>query len=170
MANFPWIKNYPEGISAEIKLYEYESLVDLFEKSCAKFKDRVAFENMGVKMTYGEADVQSRHFAAYLQSIGLQKGDRIAIQMPNLLQFPVAFFGALRAGLTVVNTNPLYTPREMEHQFKDSGAKAIVIVANFASNLEKIIQHTSIRHVIVTEIGDLVPGLKGWLTNFVVKH
>lgn len=170
MANFPWIKNYPEGIPAEIKLYEYESLVDLFEKSCVRFKDRVAFENMGVEMTYGEVDKLSRDFAAYLQSIGMAKGDRIAIQMPNLLQFPIAFFGALRAGLTVVNTNPLYTPREMEHQFKDSGAKAIVIVANFASNLEKIIQNTAIRHVIITEIGDRIPGLKGWITNFVVKH
>lgn len=170
MANFPWIKNYPEGIPAEIKLYEYESLVDLFEKSCAKFKDRVAFENMGVEMTYGETDKFSKDFAAYLQSIGLQKGDRIAIQMPNLLQFPIAFFGALRAGLTVVNTNPLYTPREMEHQFKDSGAKAIVIVENFASNLEKVIKHTEIKHVIITKIGDMVPGLKGWITNFVVKN
>jgi long-chain acyl-CoA synthetase len=170
MANFPWIKNYPEGIPAEIKLYDYESLVDLFEKSCTKFKDRVAFENMGVEMTYGEVDKLSKDFAAYLQSIGLVKGDRIAIQMPNLLQFPVAFFGSLRAGLTVVNTNPLYTPREMEHQFKDSGAKAIVIVENFASNLEKIINHTVIKHVIITKIGDMVPGLKGWITNFVVKN
>lgn len=170
MANFPWIKNYPEGIPAEINLYEYESLVDLFEKSCVKFKDRVAFENMGVTMTYGDVDKHARNFAAYLQSIGMAKGDRIAIQMPNLLQFPVAFFGALRAGLTIVNTNPLYTPREMEHQFKDSGAKAIVIVENFASNLEKIIKNTSIRHVIITKIGDMVPGIKGWVTNFVVKH
>lgn len=170
MANFPWIKNYPEGIPAEIKLYDYESLVDLFEKSCAKFKDRVAFENMGVEMTFGEVDKLSKDFAAYLQSIGLVKGDRIAIQMPNLLQFPVAFFGSLRAGLTVVNTNPLYTPREMEHQFKDSGAKAIVIVENFASNLEKIINNTVIKHVIITKIGDMVPGLKGWITNFVVKN
>ena len=170
MANFPWIKNYPEGILPEIKLYDYESVVDLFEKSCAKFKDRVAFENMGVTMTYGEVDKLSKDFAAYLQSIGMAKGDRIAIQMPNLLQFPVAFFGALRAGLTVVNTNPLYTPREMEHQFKDSGAKAIVIVENFASNLEKIIAHTEIKHIIITKIGDMVPGLKGWITNFVVKN
>lgn len=170
MANFPWIKNYPEGIPAEIKLYEYESLVDLFEKSCARFKDRVAFENMGVEMTYGEVDKLSSDFAAYLQSIGVAKGDRIAIQMPNLLQFPVAFFGALRAGLIVVNTNPLYTPREMEHQFKDSRAKAIVIVENFASNLEKIIQHTEIQHVVIAKIGDMVPGLKGWITNFVVKN
>lgn len=170
MANFPWIKNYPEGIPAAIKLYEYESLVDLFEKSCVKFQNRVAFENMGVKMTYGEIDKLSRDFAAYLQRIGMTKGDRIAIQMPNLLQFPVAFFGALRAGLIVVNTNPLYTPREMEHQFKDSRAKAIVIVENFASNLEKIVKHTEIKHIIIAKIGDMVPGLKGWITNFVVKN
>ena len=121
-------------------------------------------------MTYGEVDKLSSDFAAYLQSIGMAKGDRIAIQMPNLLQFPVAFFGALRAGLIVVNTNPLYTPREMEHQFKDSRAKAIVIVENFASNLEKIIQHTEIQHVVIAKIGDMVPGLKGWITNFVVKN
>lgn len=170
MANFPWIKNYPEGIPAEIKLYEYESVADLFEKSCARFKDRVAFENMGVTMTYAEVDGLSRDFAAYLQSIGMKKGDRIAIQMPNLLQFPVAFFGALRAGLTVVNTNPLYTPREMEHQFKDSGAKAIVIVENFANSLEKIVKNTAIQHIIITKIGDMIPGLKGWITNFVVKN
>ncbi len=170
MANFPWIKNYPEGIPAEIKLYEYESVADLFEKSCARFKDRVAFENMGVTMTYAEVDRLARDFAAYLQSIGMRKGDRIAIQMPNLLQFPVAFFGALRAGLTVVNTNPLYTPREMEHQFKDSGAKAIVIVENFANSLEKIVKNTAIEHIIVTKIGDMIPGLKGWITNFVVKN
>ena len=170
MQNFPWVKNYPEGIPAEIKLYEYPSVVELFESSCKKFHDRVAFENMGVTMTYGEVDKLSNDFAAYLQSIGLQKGDRIAIQMPNLLQFPVAFFGALRAGLIVVNTNPLYTPREMEHQFNDSGAKAIVIVANFAHNLEKILSHTSIQHIILTELGDMLGGVKGALVNFVVKH
>lgn len=170
MQNFPWVKNYPEGIPAEIKLYEYTSVVELFESSCKKFHDRVAFENMGVTMTYGEVDKLSSDFAAYLQSIGLQKGDRIAIQMPNLLQFPVAFFGALRAGLIVVNTNPLYTPREMEHQFKDSGAKAIVIVANFAHNLEKILAHTSIQHIILTELGDMLGGFKGTLVNFMVKY
>lgn len=170
MKDFPWIKNYPEGIPAEIHLYDYHSLVDLFEKSCRQFADRVAFENMGATLTYAQVDKLSLDFAAYLQSIGLQKGDRIAIQMPNVLQFPVAFFGALRAGLIVVNTNPLYTPREMEHQFKDSGAKAIVIVANFAHNLEKILAHTSIQHVIVTQLGDMLGGFKGWLVNFVVKH
>lgn len=170
MKDFPWIKNYPEGVPPEIHLYDHHSLVDLFEKSCKKYRDRVAFENMGVTLTFGQVDKLSEDFAAYLQSIGLQKGDRIAIQMPNVLQFPVAFFGALRAGLIVVNTNPLYTPREMEHQFKDSEAKAIVIVANFAHSLEKIIGHTSIKHVIVTQLGDMLGGLKGMLVNFVVKH
>jgi long-chain acyl-CoA synthetase len=145
-------------------------VVELFESSCQKYGNRVAFENMGVKMTYSEVDKLSKDFAAYLQSIGMQKGDRIAIQMPNLLQFPVAFFGALRAGLIVVNTNPLYTPREMEHQFKDSGAKAIVIVANFAVNLEKILANTAIQHIILTELGDMLGGFKGALVNFVVKH
>ena len=170
MANFPWVANYPEGIPAEIQLYEYNSIVELFEASCSKYIDRVAFENMGVTLTYGEVDKLSKQFAAYLQSLGLQKGDRIAIQMPNVLQFPIAFFGALRAGLIVVNTNPLYTPREMEHQFKDSGAKAIVIVSNFAFNLEKVIHNTSIEHIIITNLGDMLGGLKGMLVNFVVKN
>lgn len=170
MADFPWIKRYPKGIPAEINLYDYNSVVELFEDSVKKYRDRVAFENMGAQLTYAQVDELSKHFAAYLQSLGLQKGDRIAIQMPNLLQFPIAFFGALRAGLIVVNTNPLYTPREMEHQFKDSGAKAIVIVANFANNLQQIIHNTAIKHVIITELGDMLGGLKGALVNFVVKH
>src|SRR5690348_2893813 len=136
MKDFPWFKHYPARVAHEIKLYDYNSLIELFEDSVKKFRDKVAFENMGVTMTFGQADELSRNFGAYLQQeLGLKKGDRIAIQMPNLLQFPVAFLGALRAGLTVVNTNPLYTPREMEHQFKDAGISAIVIVANFASNL-----------------------------------
>lgn len=170
MKSFPWFKSYPKGIPHEVKLYEYGSVIELFEKSCEKFRQKVAFENMGKRLTYNDVDKLSRDFAAYLQNgLGLKKGDRIAIQMPNLLQFPIAFFGALRAGLIVVNTNPLYTPREMEHQFKDSGAVAIVIVANFASNLEKIISKTQIKHVIVTELGDMLGGLKGALVNFVVK-
>jgi long-chain acyl-CoA synthetase len=170
MKEFPWFKNYPVGTPHEIHLYDYNSLVDLFDKSCVKYKDRVAFSNMGKDMTYDEVDKLSRDFAAYLQSLGLKKGDRIAIQMPNLLQFPVAFFGALRAGLIVVNTNPLYTPREMEHQFKDAEVSAIVIVANFASNLEKILASTKIKHIIVTELGDMLGGFKGTLVNLVVKH
>jgi len=171
MKTFPWFEKYPEGIPHEIQLNEYQSVVDMFERSCQNFSTKVAFENMGAQLTYEQVDKLSRDFAAYLQQeLKLKAGERIAIQMPNLLQFPVAFFGALRAGLIVVNTNPLYTPREMEHQFKDSGAVAIVIVANFASNLEKIISKTQIRHVIVTGLGDLLGGVKGALVNFVVKN
>jgi long-chain acyl-CoA synthetase len=170
MADYPWIKRYPKGIPAEINLYDYNSVIDLFEDAVKKYRDRVAYENMGAQLTFGQVDELSRHFAAYLQSLGLKKGDRIAIQMPNLLQFPIAFFGSLRAGLIVVNTNPLYTPREMEHQFRDSGVKAIVIVANFANNLQQIIQNTSIQHVILTELGDMLGTVKGALVNFVVKH
>lgn len=171
MQDFPWFKRYPAGIPHEIVQNEYNSIIHLFEDSCAKFKDRVAFENMGVTMTFGQLDQWSRDFAAYLQQdLKLQKGDRIAIQMPNLLQFPVAFFGALRAGLIVVSTNPLYTPREMEYQFKDAEVKAIVIVANFANNLEQILKQTSIKHVIVTQLGDMLGSFKGALVNFVVKR
>lgn len=170
MANFPWFKNYPAGIPNEVKLYEYNSVTEIFEESCKTFGDRIAFENMGATLTFRQVDELSKNFAAYLQSLGLQKGERIAIQMPNLLQFPIAFIGALRAGLIVVNTNPLYTPREMEHQFKDSGAVAIVTVANFASNLEKIVKNTKIRHIIVTQLGDMLGGLKSYIVNFVVKR
>jgi long-chain acyl-CoA synthetase len=171
MKDFPWFKNYPAGTPHEIPLYEYNSVTEIFEESCKKYKERIAFENMGARLTFAQVDELSRHFAAYLQQeLKLQKGDRIAIQMPNLLQFPIAFIGALRAGLIVVNTNPLYTPREMEHQFKDSGAVAIVIVANFAANLEKIIAHTNIKHVIITQLGDMLGGVKGALVNFVVKN
>ena len=171
MKDFPWLKKYPDGVAKEIELYEYNSLVELFEKSCDKYHDRVAFENMGVSLTYGKLNELAGNFAAYLQQdLGLKKGERIAIQMPNLLQFPIAFFGALRAGLIVVNTNPLYTPREMEHQFKDAGISALVIVATFAHNLEKVPFHSSIKHVIVTELGDMLGGFKGLLVNFVVKR
>lgn len=171
MKDFPWLKNYPPGVSGDVKLYEYPSLIELFDDAFNKYRDREAFENMGVSLTYDRLDKLSRDFAAYLQEgLKMKPGERIAIQMPNLLQFPIAFIGALRAGLIVVNTNPLYTPREMEHQFKDSGATAIVIVANFASNLDKILHNTNIKHVIVTELGDLLGGLKGTVVNFVVKY
>ena len=168
---YPWLKNYPENIPDEIDPNHYSSLVDLFEECFEKYRDLPAFECMGKSISFRELDQLSGQFAAYLQQdLNLKKGDRIAIQMPNLLQYPVAAFGALRAGLVVVNTNPLYTAREMEHQFKDSGAKAIVILANFAANLEKIIQNTEIEHVITTEIGDMLGGLKGKVVNFVVKN
>jgi len=171
MKEFPWFAKYPLGVPHEIKLYEYGSLIELFDDCLTKFRDRVAFENMGVTLTYGQVDELSRDFAAYLQNdLGLKRGERIAIQMPNLLQFPIAFIGSLRAGLIVVNTNPLYTPREMEHQFKDAEVSAIVIVANFANNLEKILSNTPIRHVIVTQLGDMLGTLKGSIVNFVVKN
>ncbi len=171
MNDFPWFKKYPEGVAHEIKLYDYDSVIELFEVNCKRYADTVAFENMGKTLTFQQLDIVSRDFAAYLQKdLGLKKGDRIAIQMPNLLQFPIAFFGALRAGLIVVNTNPLYTPREMEHQFKDAGISAIVIVANFASHLEKVMMSMNIKHVIVTELGDMLGSLKGALVNFVVKR
>jgi long-chain acyl-CoA synthetase len=171
MKDYPWFKHYPEGISKEVQLYEYTSLVELLEKSFGKYGDRVAYENMGVQLTYGQLDKLSEDFAAYLQQeLGLKKGERIAIQMPNLLQFPIVFMGAVRAGLIVVNTNPLYTPREMEHQFKDAGISALVIVANFAHNLAKVPFQSSIKHIIVTELGDMLGVLKGALVNFVVKN
>lgn len=171
MKDFPWYASYPDGIPHQIKLYDYNSLTELVEDSFVKFRDHVAFVNMGKSLTYGEVDEQSRDFASFLQNdLGLKKGDKIAIQLPNLLQFPVVFFGALRAGLVAVNTNPLYTPREMEHQFNDSESKAIVILANFAYNLESILPKTSIKHVIVTEIGDMLGGVKGTLVNLAVRY
>ncbi|WP_266368153.1 AMP-binding protein [Tellurirhabdus rosea] len=170
-AKYPWLKFYPKGIPYEINPDAYPSLVELMEEGFRNFSGKAAYSCMGKEMTYGELDTMTRNFAAYLQSdLGLQKGDRIAIQMPNLLQYPVALFGALRAGLTVVNTNPLYTPREMQHQFRDSGAKAIVILANFAVNLEKVLPQTDIKHIIVTQIGDLLGFPKKQIVNAVVKY
>lgn len=170
MKDFPWYKRYPAQVNKEPALYEYSSLVNLFDKCCERYADQPAFENMGVIMSYRELSEKANHFAAYLQHLGLKKGDRIAIQMPNVLQFPVAFLGSIRAGLVVVNTNPLYTAREMEHQFRDAEITALVIVANFAHNLEKVPYLPSIKHVIVTELGDMLGMLKGALINFVVKR
>lgn len=170
--NYPWLSAYPKGVAKEIGPLPCNSLVELFEEASKKYADKVAFENMGVTLTFREVDELSTAFGAYLQKeLGMKKGERIAIQMPNLLQFPVAFIGALKAGLIVVNTNPLYTPREMEHQFKDSGAKTILIVANFAKNLEEIMgKLPDTKHVIVTHMGDMLGMLKGALVNFVVKN
>ncbi|GHN02835.1 long-chain-fatty-acid--CoA ligase [Cytophagales bacterium WSM2-2] len=171
MKDFPWFKKYPKGIPHEISSLEFESLVDLYEASSKKYGDLVAYENLGGSLTYREVEKLSTDFAAYLQKdLGLKKGERIAIQMPNLLQFPVAFMGALKAGLIVVNTNPLYTAREMEHQFKDADISALVIVSNFAHNLEAIADKIPARHYIITDMGDLLGGFKGWLVNFVVKY
>ena len=171
MSDFLWVKRYPKGIPAQIDKLKHNSLVEMFEEGFANYRDKEAYECMGKSLTYREVDELSKAFAAYLQKeCGLAKGDTLAIQMPNCLQYPVVLIGGLRAGLKIVNTNPLYTPREMEHQFKDSGAKAIVIVENFASNLEKIVENTDIRHVITTGLGDLLGGLKGGIVNFVVKY
>jgi long-chain acyl-CoA synthetase len=170
MAEFIWQKNYPAGVAKEIGPLEYQSLPELFQSASKVFGSAVAFENMGIKLTFTEVDKLSTHFAAYLQQkLGLKKGERIAIQMPNLLQFPIAFIGSLKAGLIVVNTNPLYTPREMEHQFKDAGISAIVIVENFACNLEAIRSQVPAKHIILTNMGDLLGIVKGTIVNFVVR-
>ncbi len=165
-----WLKHYKDGILSEIDPLKYAHVVDVFEQSCRKFAAKPAFVNLGFTMTYADIERQSRYFASFLQKQGLVPGDRVAIQMPNLLQYPVVMFGALRAGLVVVNTNPLYTPREMEHQFKDSGAKAIIILANFASHLEQVLPQTQIQTVVVTEIGDALPQPKRFIVNSVVKY
>lgn len=166
-----WFNNYPTGVNYQIDPDKYASLIDLLEHSIKKFGDLPAFENFGVSISYNELDKLSYQFASYLQNeAGLKKGDRIAIQMPNLLQYPIVLFGALRAGLIVVNTNPLYTAREMEHQFKDAGVSAIVILSNFANNLQKILLNTSIDTVIVTQIGDMLGLMKGSIVNWVVKN
>lgn len=167
----PWLRFYPKGVPYEINPDAYTSLAALIDEGCRRFADRPAYSCMGKEITFAELDTYSRQFASFLQNgLHLQKGDRIAIQMPNTLQYPIAMFGALRAGLIVVNTNPLYTPREMQHQFKDSGAKAIVILANFAVNLEKILDRTDIQHVIVTQLGDMLGFPKKQLVNAVVKY
>lgn len=169
-SNRPWVAQYPSYLPSEISETPIQSLVELCAENTKKFVQNTAFENMGRKMSYQELDKLSSAFAAYLQSVAkLKQGDRIAIQLPNTLQYPIAMIGALKAGLIVVNTNPLYTPREMQHQFSDSGAVAIVILSNFASNLQKIVGQTSIRTILVTELGDMLGGLKKIITNFVVK-
>jgi len=171
MNDFSWFKFYPSSVPQEVDCTAYSSVTELFEESVKKFGSAVAYECMGKTMTFQELDRLSAQFANYLiYDLKLSKGSRVAIQMPNVLQYPVAMFGALRAGMVVVNTNPLYTPSEMKHQFNDSGADVVVIVANFASNLEKIRLDIQAKHVILTELGDLLGGLKGSIVNLVVKH
>ena len=168
--NRPWLSAYPEGVPAEIDPEGYASLKSLVERSFSQFESLPAFSNAGSRISYGETDELSRHFAAFLQARGLQHGDRIAIMMPNLLQYPIAVFAALRAGLVVVNVNPMYTPRELEHQLKDSGAKAVLVLENFAHTVEQVVQDTDVETVIVTEIGDQFPLFKRVLFNFVVRR
>ena len=171
MNEFPWLKHYPESVDKQVDYTAYNSISELFDECVAKYSDAIAYECMGKTISFRELEKQSANFANYLTEVlGLNKGTRIAIQMPNILQYPIAMFGALRAGMVVVNTNPLYTPAEMKHQFNDAGAEVIVIVANFAHNLEKILPEISAKHIITTELGDLLGGLKGTIVNMVVKH
>jgi long-chain acyl-CoA synthetase len=170
MMEKPWLNNYPPGVPANIDLSAYRSLVDVLEQSCNTYKDRMAFYNMGAELSYAELDYLTRNFAAALQDMGLQQGDRIALMMPNILQYPVALFGALRAGLVIVNTNPMYTARELRHQLVDSGAKAIVVLENFASVLEKVSDEVPLEHIITTGVGDLLDFPKSMLVNFVLRH
>ena len=166
----PWLKNYPENTPEEIVLDPRKTLVKVLDEAETEYPDNKAFANFGVSMSYRQVAKHSRSFAAYLQNVlGLKKGDRLAIMMPNLLQYPVAVFGALRAGLIVVNVNPLYTPRELEHQLRDSGAKAILIFEGSAHVLQEVMDKVSIDHVIITKIGDCLGTMKGSLMNFVVK-
>ena len=164
-----WLKSYPEGVPAEIDVNEYQSLAQVFEEAAAKFSARKAFTCMGKSITFAELDRMSAAFGAWLQANGLKKGDRIALMMPNVLQYPVCLFGVLRAGGTVVNVNPLYTAPELEHQLKDSGAETIVVIENFAHVLQEVIGQTAVKRVIVTSIGEML-GLKGVLVNAVIRH
>ena len=169
--NKPWLVQYPSGVPAEIEVGQFASLKDVLAASCTRFADLPAYNSMGTAMTFRQLDEASRAFAAWLQKVALlERGDRVALMMPNLLQYPVALFGVLRAGMVVVNVNPLYTPRELEHQLKDSGAVAIVVLENFAHTLEEVIRSVPLRTVVTTQVGDLLPALKRLLTNVVVKH
>lgn len=166
-----WMKNYPKSVTPNINLNEYQNILEVSDEAIRKFRNKIAFSNFDIDLTYHELDVLSGQLASYFQNtLGLKKGDRIVIQMPNLLQYPIVLFAAFRAGLIIVNTNPLYTAPEMRHQFKDSGAKAIVILANYAKLLEEVIKDTDIKHVIVTEVGDQLPFVKKHLINFVLKN
>lgn len=167
----PWLSRYPSDVPETINPEQYESLVEMFEQSVQKYADQPAFMNMGSVMTFRKLEERSRAFAAYLQNeLKLQKGDRVALMMPNLLQYPVALFGILRAGCIAVNVNPLYTPRELEHQLNDSGATTIVIVSNFANTLEQIVDKTPVKHVVLTSLGQMLPRAKGTIVDFVVKY
>ena len=167
----PWLENYPAGVPEQIDVGQYASVPAVLEEAFTRFRDRPAFSSFGRQLSYGQIDEMSRQFAGYLTGVlKLGKGDRIAIMMPNVLQYPIALFGALRAGLVVVNTNPMYTARELKHQLDDAGAKAIVVLDNFAGTLQHVVAETQVQHVITTGIGDLLGFPKGALINFVLKH
>jgi long-chain acyl-CoA synthetase len=164
-----WLKSYPKGIPAEIDVNTYASVRDMFDRTVAEFGPRRAYTCMGSSITFADLAAKSSAFGAFLQGRGLKKGARVALMMPNILQYPVCVFGVLRAGYTVVNTNPLYTPRELEHQLTDSGADVIVVVENFAHTVQEVVNRTSVKQVIVTSIGEML-GVKGWLVDFVLRH
>ena len=165
-----WLQSYQEGVRAEVDVRQFSSIVDVFRQSTERYADRTAFINMDKSMTFGELAELSGHFASFLQHhLKLPRGERVAIMMPNLLQYPVALFGALQAGMVVVNVNPLYTPRELEHQLNDSGTTTIIVLENFANTLELVLPKTQVQNIVVASIGDLLGGLKGWITNLVVR-
>ena len=167
----PWLEHYPAGVPEQIDASQYASVPAVLEEAFASFRDRPAFANFGRRLNYGQIDEMSRQFAGYLTGVlKLGKGDRVAIMLPNVLQYPIALFGALRAGLVVVNTNPMYTARELKHQLEDSGAKAIVVLDNFAATLQQVVAKTDVQHIVTTGIGDLLGFPKGALINFVLKH
>src|SRR5687768_1432281 len=163
-----WLKSYPPGVPADIDPKQYRSLIELFDSRIAKYRDRPAFHSMGKTISFDALEKGSRDFGAWLQSRGLGKGARVAIMMPNCLQYPLAMFGTLRAGCTVVNVNPLYTPRELEHQLKDSGAEVIVVLENFGRVLQEVRHKTPLKHIVVTSLGEML-GVKGLIVNLVVR-
>ncbi|EKU28657.1 MULTISPECIES: long-chain-fatty-acid--CoA ligase [Alcaligenes] len=167
-----WLQNYPAGIPATIEdqAQQYSSLLDVFEQSCTEFAQRTAYISMGKRMSYRELSTNALALASWLQSQGVKKGDRVALMMPNMLQYPISLYGVLRSGATIINTNPLYTARELRHQLQDSGAETIIIAENFAHVLQEILHETPIKRVIVTSVGDCLGGFKGWLVNQVVRH
>src|SRR5678815_973572 len=167
----PWLASYPQGVPAQIDLDEFPSIVSVLQSSLEKYRDRPAFSNLGKTLTYADVDRLSQQFAAYLLGeLKLKRGDRVAIMMPNCLQYPIATFGVLRAGLTVVNTNPMYTARELRHQLIDSGASAIVVLDNFGKTVQEVVADTPLKHVITTGLGDMLAFPKGTIVNFVLKH
>lgn len=167
--NKPWLANYPSGIPANIDPDKYGSLVEMIDETLKKYGDKPAFVCMGQELSFSELDARANEFGAYMISRGLEPGDKVALMMPNLLQYPIALFGALRAGLIIVNTNPLYTPREMKHQFVDAEVKAIVVAENFCKNLQQVVDHTNIKTIITTSIGEMLGTIKGSVVNFMVK-
>ncbi len=167
----PWLRSYPPGMPPQVDIHEFSSIKDILERSCERFRDLPAYSNLGTTLSYGDVDRLTRQFGAFLQALpGMKKGERVAIMMPNLLQYPVVLFGTLRAGMTVVNVNPLFTARELEFQLKDSRARTVVVVENFASTLQQVLARTPVQHVVTTRIGDMCPAPRRWVVNFVVAH